>query len=275
LSPAKLNLTANPEFGDIATGVFTENRCPVSRSRFPRRSSGKPEVQCPRRHRLNPTQMSVPNFDQNDERVTCVSCRFRYPSVRRFCPMCGVLASPEKAILDVHSEASGGGLEIKKGTEPALRASPNTGLRKLITLAVSTVLLVCTLSYFSLRGQRKVKTPTAVPSVGATSPQPSTQSASAAVDAAEKSTPENRDFGSAKPRPDRTSKAEDDNPMELWSRVGRGNTGAEVALAKLYLRGIAVARSCEQAHVLLLAASRNRSKAADSLLAGAYAQQCQ
>jgi hypothetical protein len=60
----------------------------------------------------------------------------------------------------------------------------------------------------------------------------------------------------------------------LWSRVRKGNTGAEVALAKLYLEGTVVEPSCEQAHLLLLAASRKQSKAADDLLAGAYAKQC-
>ena len=62
--------------------------------------------------------------------------------------------------------------------------------------------------------------------------------------------------------------------MELWSRVRQGSAGAEVALARLYLEGTAVARSCEQAHVLLLAASRKQDKEADSLLGGSYAQHC-
>ena len=82
-------------------------------------------------------------------------------------------------------------------------------------------------------------------------------------------------FDSAKSRPEKISKTEADDPVELWSRVRQGNTGAEVVFANMYLQGMTVARSCEQAHVLLLAASRKRNKAADSLLAGAYAQQCQ
>jgi hypothetical protein len=41
---------------------------------------------------------------------------------------------------------------------------------------------------------------------------------------------------------------------------------AEVALAKLYLEGEAVPHNCEQAQMLLLAASRKGSKAADDLL---------
>jgi hypothetical protein len=216
-----------------------------------------------------PTQVSVPSFGQNDERVTCVSCRFRYPSVRRFCPMCGVLASPDEANLENSSEANGGSPEISR------KAPSNTGLRKPIPVVVSTVLLVCTVSYFAFRSRTAVKTPAAVPSVGSTLPQPNTPKAYASMYSSEKSLPEDADFHSAKPRPEKIAKTEDDDPAELWSRVRQGSSGAEVTLARLYLQGMAVARSCEQAHVLLLAASRKRNKAADRLLAGAYAHQCQ
>jgi hypothetical protein len=120
-----------------------------------------------------------------------------------------------------------------------------------------------------------VKTLAAVPSVGATLPQLNTQSASALMNSSERPAPEHVGFRSAKSRPEKISKTEADDPVELWSRVRQGNTGAEIVLAKMYLQGMTVARSCEQAHVLLLAASRKRNKAADSLLAGAYAQQCQ
>lgn len=42
---------------------------------------------------------------------------------------------------------------------------------------------------------------------------------------------------------------------ELWSKIGAGDVTAEVALAQLYLSGDGVPRSCEQARVLLKAAS--------------------
>ena len=42
----------------------------------------------------------------------------------------------------------------------------------------------------------------------------------------------------------------------LWSEVATGDTKAEVELARLYLKGDGVTRNCEQARVLLQAASR-------------------
>jgi hypothetical protein len=67
---------------------------------------------------------------------------------------------------------------------------------------------------------------------------------------------------------------EDDDPIELWSRVRQGDTEAEVTLAKLYLRGTALERNCKQAHMLLLAAARKQNKVADGILGGLYQQQC-
>jgi hypothetical protein len=43
---------------------------------------------------------------------------------------------------------------------------------------------------------------------------------------------------------------------QLWSEVGGGDSSAEVALAQLYLKGDGVPRNCEQARVLLRAASK-------------------
>jgi len=45
----------------------------------------------------------------------------------------------------------------------------------------------------------------------------------------------------------------------LWLSVEKGNMPAEVALADLYVRGEGVAQSCEEARVLLLAASKKGS----------------
>ena len=200
--------------------------------------------------------------------------------------MCGVLASADKAALDAGNQeasdrAGGSGLRIGRKTGSALRALSNTEFRKPATVVISLMsaaLLVCTMSYFTLRSRSAEKTP-AAPSLGATSSEPNIKSASAPLHGSDESPAEDANSRSAKPGPERISKTEtetkDDSPTELWNRVRHGNTEAEVALAKLYLQGTALERSCEQAHQLLLAASRKRSKAADSLLAGAYAQQCQ
>jgi hypothetical protein len=66
-----------------------------------------------------------------------------------------------------------------------------------------------------------------------------------------------------------------DDAAQLWKGVRSGDARAEVTLAKLYLDGNTVPQSCEQTHMLLLAASKRGYKAADNLLTGAYAERCQ
>ena len=115
----------------------------------------------------------------------------------------------------------------------------------------------------------------AAASVGAISAQPNPQAASPTGSSSEKSMPKHVEIRSQKIAPQKIDKTEADDPVRLWSLVRQGSAGAEVALARLYLEGTTVVRSCEQAHVLLLAASRKRDKEADGLLAGSYAQHCQ
>jgi hypothetical protein len=75
------------------------------------------------------------------------------------------------------------------------------------------------------------------------------------------------------PQTDDTAK--EDDPVELWKAVKRGNVGAEVALADLYLQGRSVPQNCEQAHMLLQTASMKGNKAADTLLKSSYAERCE
>jgi hypothetical protein len=69
--------------------------------------------------------------------------------------------------------------------------------------------------------------------------------------------------------------AKENDPVELWKAVKRGSVSAELALANLYLEGEAVPRNCEQAHMLLQAASMRGSKAADNVLKSSYAERCE
>jgi TPR repeat protein len=69
--------------------------------------------------------------------------------------------------------------------------------------------------------------------------------------------------------------AKEDDAIELWKGVKRGNVSAEVALANLYLQGKSVPQNCEQAHMLLQMASMKGSKAADTLLKSSYAERCE
>jgi TPR repeat protein len=64
------------------------------------------------------------------------------------------------------------------------------------------------------------------------------------------------------------------DPAELWKQVGNESTRAEVALANLYLDGVVLPQNCQQAQVLLSAASKKRNKGAESLLA-TYGKRCQ
>ena len=68
--------------------------------------------------------------------------------------------------------------------------------------------------------------------------------------------------------------AKEVDPVELWKAVKRGSVNAEIALANLYLQGEAVPQNCEQAHMLLYAASMKGSKAADNFLKSTYAERC-
>ena len=65
------------------------------------------------------------------------------------------------------------------------------------------------------------------------------------------------------------------DPSGLWKRVQKGSTSAEISLATLYLDRSGVEQNCEQAHLLLVVASRHGSKVADDLLNGKYAERCQ
>jgi TPR repeat protein len=72
-----------------------------------------------------------------------------------------------------------------------------------------------------------------------------------------------------------TNAAKQADPVELWKAVKRGSVSAEVALANLYLEGEAVPQNCEQAHMLLHAASMKGNKVADDLLKSSYTVRCE
>jgi hypothetical protein len=84
-----------------------------------------------------------------------------------------------------------------------------------------------------------------------------------------------RDLAPAKVGTIQTARAAENDPVELWKAVKRGSVSAELVLAKLYLEGEAVPQNCEQAHMLLQAASTKGSKAADNLLKSSYAERCE
>ena len=100
--------------------------------------------------------------------------------------------------------------------------------------------------------------PSAAPSVGGKVESPATQSKPVAT-----FTPAASVEKSIAPREQPTAKVaaprlpvDPNDPNELWLAVGQGDTAAEVALARLYRTGHNVQKSCEQARILLTAASK-------------------
>ena len=219
--------------------------------------------------------MSVTNFDKNDERVTCAACRFRYSSVREFCPMCGEQASADSETLEASRQAIGSSLEFDRGPWSALRELSQRRLAK-TTALVSIVVLVCAGSYLALRSRPVANSPSAVHSDEAPTTRPDTPKSVAPSTATEVPPIEDGKIGSAEARPaaDISTETNDDDPAQLWSRVRHGDSEAEVALARLYLSGTLLERNCEQAHMLLLAASRKQNKSADKILGGDYKRTC-
>jgi hypothetical protein len=61
---------------------------------------------------------------------------------------------------------------------------------------------------------------------------------------------------------------------QLWSAVGAGDTSAEVTLAQLYVKGEGVPKNCEQARILLKAASRSGNLQAQEQLRKLNANAC-
>jgi general secretion pathway protein A len=62
------------------------------------------------------------------------------------------------------------------------------------------------------------------------------------------------------------------DPEQLWAQVKKQNSNAEVELARMYLDGSVVPQNCQQAQVLLRAASRKGNRRAADLLSGQNSQ---
>ena len=216
-----------------------------------------------------------------DEFITCRSCDFRFPQSRGLCVMCGApvpATASVQAAPDAVSGPSGSGQASKQPIfhEPPAPEIERQGSGKSIAIgiAVAVVLLVPLFLVMANRHPSKSMEPAAAVT---TSQLPGASGAVAVpVRAAKKSA-----SGVRAPAPGKqpaetgsTIPATENDPAELWKGVRSGNAHAEVTLAKLYLDGNTVPQSCEQTHMLLLAASKKGYKAAADLLAGGYAQRC-
>jgi hypothetical protein len=190
----------------------------------------------------------VPALAQNEQRVSCSSCGFPYAMVRGFCPHCGTATTTEAPILLLE--------------KPRRRQHPLKLTIALLVLVICTFLVMIRRHKIPLLSTQTVNSSVVQNAVA--SPRPTQQ------------TPASAETASAQSAPSAMNMMEiQDDPAELWKRVQGGSAAAEVALAKLYLAGRGVAQNCEQAHLLLLAASKKHSGAAASnLLSGDYLRRC-
>ena len=214
----------------------------------------------------------------SDEPITCASCEYRYPRSRAICPMCGTAApavEPIQPPLPVPDEFRTNHKTLRSSLNSQPRP-PHPGLRRLIPIVVfSIVLMVVSLVLYEVHKRNLAKESGSAAELTATSGQPKVKNA------------DQRHIGRnpvrrvqhvipAKPGTAQTpDTAKEDDPVELWKAVKRGNVSAEVALANLYLQGKSVPQNCEQAHMLLQTASTKGSKAADILLKSSYAERCE
>ena len=214
----------------------------------------------------------------SDEPITCASCEYRYPRSRAICPMCGT-ATPAVEPIQPPSPVPNEFRTNHKTLQSSLNSQPRpprARLRRLIPIVVvSMVLMVVSSVLYEVHKRNLAKESGSAAELTATSAQPKVRNADQRHIARN---PVRRvqhvipaKMGTAQ-TPDT---AKEDDPVELWKAVKRGNVSAEVALANLYLLGKSVSQSCEQAHMLLQTASTKGSKAADTLLKSSYPERCE
>ena len=214
----------------------------------------------------------------NDSTVTCPSCEYRYPRSEGTCVMCGT-PPPEfepvhlgSAMPDECSSADDAAMSGSKNQEN----SSNLGLASLIAvLVVSTGLILFASFRYELSKARPRQELRPSAEIASRPGQPKSEN----THSQEVVHYSPREAPLAAPASlvtvEKAFAAEEKNPVDLWNAVKRGSAHAEVALADLYIRGETVSQSCEQAHILLLAASMKGSKLAYNVLKSTYAERCQ
>ena len=247
----------------------------------------------------------------SDEPITCASCEYRYPPSERICPMCGT--EPLQPLFAVLNKFSRARHEVRPSSSDGQQGTLGPGLRRLIPVVVILIALMTVTSFFyKSRKDQLAKESGAATEPTAASEQiklentggrpivhnpvggvqqvvagklgttlTSTSEQIKLENAAERQVVHNpvrgvqhlvtAKLGNAQT----TNAAKEADPVELWKAVKRGSVSAEVALANLYLEGEAVPQNCEQAHMLLHAASMKGNKAADDLLKSSYTVRCE
>jgi hypothetical protein len=214
----------------------------------------------------------------SDKPITCDSCDYRYSRSRAICPMCGTAAlavEPTQPPSPVPNEfgTDHKTLQLSLNSQPR---PPHPGLRRLIPIiVVSIVLIVVSSVPYEVHKRNLAKESGSAAELMPTSGQPKVKNADQRH-IARNPVRRGQHVIPAKLETAQTpDTAKEDDPVELWKAVKRGNVSAEVALASLYLQGKSVPQNCEQAHMLLRTASTKGSKAADTLLKSSYPERCE
>jgi len=214
----------------------------------------------------------------SDEPISCASCEYRYPRSRAICPMCGT-AAPAVEHIEPPAPVPNEFRTNHKTLQSSLNSQPrppHPGLRRLIPIVVVSIVLMAVSSVFYEAHKRNLaKESGSAAELSTTSAQPKVKNADQRHIARNPIRRVQHVIPAKMETAQTLDPAKEDDPVELWKAVKRGNVSAEVALANLYLQGKSVPQSCEQAHMLLQTASTKGSKAADILLKSSYAERCE
>ena len=244
-----------------------------------------------------------------EKTITCSLCEYRYSASAGICPMCGI--EPLRPLLVVSDKSSRASRKVRPSSSDSQRRLPGSGIWRLIPVVALIALIAVASFFYKSRKNNLDKEPGSPAQLRAPSEQIKIESASeptvhdpvggvehgvvaekpgtGLIATSEQIKVENaaerhivppaargvQQIATAKPVTAPAIEAAKVDPVELWKAVKRGSVNAEVALANLYLEGEAVPQNCEQAHMLLSAASMKGSRAADSLLKNSYAERCQ
>ena len=213
------------------------------------------------------------------ESITCPSCEYRYSSDNGICPMCGTAAravEPLQTLSGVLDEFSGADNQSRPSSFDGQQSPSHPALKRVIPIVVvSIVLMVVSSVFYEVHKRNLAKEPGSAGELRATSMQPKAKNADQRQIARNPVRRVQHVIPAKLGTAQTPETAKKDDPVELWKAVKRGNVSAEVALASLYLQGKSVPQNCEQAHMLLQTASMKGSEAADTLLKGSYAKQCE
>jgi hypothetical protein len=208
-----------------------------------------------------------------DELITCASCEYRYPSSEGICGMCGTEAL--RPLLAVPNKFRRARREVKPSIANSQPEPSRPGFWKLTPVVVVLIAITLVAAFFNKnRNSNLPKESGSAGELTATSGQPKPENA---IERHLVHSPVTgvQQFVARKLRTAQTIAVKEADPVELWKAVKRGSVNAEVALANLYLEGEAVPRNCEQAHMLLSAASMKGSKTAEDYLKSSYAERCE